>query len=142
MSNRILSMRKFSGVLNVTGREIHPCRMTGTGPTPKNGSDCWSFNIGICNFLRAAKLIRFNAAPLSIRTWYSLTLMMVGETSSGTYPARAMLLGQSEASKLIDVSIHLWCGAALGVGTTAATSWRRFLMMRREVMSQKAPNIM
>jgi hypothetical protein len=65
-----------------------------------------------------------------MRTWYNLTLMMVRETSNGSYTAPAMLLGQSEALKPIDVSIHLWCGDALGAGMAAATSQRRFLMMR------------
>jgi hypothetical protein len=136
-SNRTLSMWKFTGVLNVTRREIHPRGITSTRPTSENGRDSWSFNIAICNFLKAAKLIRFNAALPSIRTWYNLTLM----TSSGSCPAYPMLLGQSEASKLIDVFIHLWCGAALGAGAAAATSRHRFLTMRREVMSQEPPNI-
>jgi hypothetical protein len=140
--NRMPFVRKFSGVLNVIGREIQPCGITGTEPTPENGHDGWSFIIGIYNFLKAAKLIRFSAAPLSIRTWYNLMLTMVGETSSGSYPAHVMLLGQSEASKLIDVSIHLWCDTAFGAGAVAATSRRRFLMMRREVMSQESPNMM
>jgi hypothetical protein len=95
----------------------------------ENGHDGQSFDISICSFLKAAKLIRCSTAPPSIRTCYGLTLMMVRKTSSGTCLPPAMLLGQSEASKLIDVSIHLWCGAALGAGTTAATSRRRFLMM-------------
>jgi hypothetical protein len=68
-------------------------------------------------------------------------LMIVGETSSGTCPALAMLLGQSEALKMIDVSIHLWCGATLGLGRATATSQRKFLMMRWEVMSQEPLNI-
>jgi hypothetical protein len=34
MLNRTLSMRKFSGVPNVTGKEIQPCGINGTGPTP------------------------------------------------------------------------------------------------------------
>jgi hypothetical protein len=106
----------------VTGREIQPRGITGTGPTLENGRDGWSFDISICSFLRAAKLIRFSAAPPSIRTWYNLMLMMNGETSSGSYPARAMLLRQSEVSKLIDVSIHLWCDAAFGAGVAATTS--------------------
>jgi hypothetical protein len=57
-------------------------------------------------------------------------LMMVGETSSGSYPILAMLLGQSEASKLINVSINLWCGIAFGAGAAAATSPRIFFMMQ------------
>jgi hypothetical protein len=141
MSNRTLSVRKFSNVQNVTGSEIYPRRMTGTGPTPENGRNGWSFDIGIYSFLKAAKLIRFSTAPPLIRMWYSLTLMMVGETSRGSCLAPAMLLGQSEASKLIDVSIHLWCWAALGAGAAVATSLRMFLMMRQEVMSQEPPNI-
>jgi hypothetical protein len=103
--------------------------MKGIGPTLENGHDGWSFDIDICSFLKAAKLIKFRAAPPSIRTWYRWTLTMVGETSSGSCPTPAMLLRQSEASKLIDVYIHLWCGAALGVGTAATTSRRRFLTM-------------
>jgi hypothetical protein len=83
-SNMTLSVRKFSGVPNVTGREIHPRGMTGTRPTPDNGCDGWSFDTSICSFLKATKLIRLSAAPPSIRTWYSLMLMMVGETSSGS----------------------------------------------------------
>jgi hypothetical protein len=39
MSNRTLSVRKFSCIPNVTGREIHPRGMTGTEPTPENGRD-------------------------------------------------------------------------------------------------------
>jgi hypothetical protein len=141
MTKRTHFMWKFSGIPNVTGREIHPRGMTGTGPTLENGRDRWSFDIGICSFLKAGKLIRFSAAPPSIRMWYNLMLTMVGETSSGSCPAPAMLLGQSKVSKLIDVSIHLWCGATLGAGATAATSQCMFLMMRREVMFQEPSNI-
>jgi hypothetical protein len=57
-SNRTLSMRKFSDIPNVTGREIHPRRMIGTRPTPKNGRDGWSFNISICSFLKADQIQR------------------------------------------------------------------------------------
>jgi hypothetical protein len=64
-SNKTLSVRKFSDVLNVTGMEINPCGMIGTGPTPKNGRDGWSFDISIYRFLKAAKLIRFSVAPPS-----------------------------------------------------------------------------
>jgi hypothetical protein len=39
MSNRTFSMRKFSCVPNVTGREIHPRGMTGIVPTSENGRD-------------------------------------------------------------------------------------------------------
>jgi hypothetical protein len=38
---------------------------------------------------------------------YNLMLAMVGEKTSGSCSAHTMFLGQSEASKLIDVSIHL-----------------------------------
>jgi hypothetical protein len=140
-SNMTLYVRKFSGVPNVIEREIHPHGMIGTGSTSENRCDGWSFNIGIFSFLKATKLIRFSAAPPSIKMWYNLMLMMVGVTSCGSCPAPAMLLGQSEASKLIDVSIHLWCGVDLGAGTTAATSQHRFLTMQWEVMSQEPLNI-
>jgi hypothetical protein len=86
--------------------------------------------------------MRFSATPPSIRMWYSLMLMMVGETSSGSYLTPAMLLGQSEASKLIDISIHLWCGTAFGAGVATATSQHRIFMMRREVLSQESMNMM
>jgi hypothetical protein len=140
-SNRMLSVRKFSDILNVTRREIQPHGITGTEPTPENGRDVWSFHIGICSFLKAAKLMRFSAAPPSIRTWYSLILTMVGETSSRSCPAPTMLLEQSEASKLIDVSIHLWCDTAFGTGVAVATSRHRFLVVWWEVMSQEPPNM-
>jgi hypothetical protein len=82
-SKRTLSMRKFSAVLNVTGRKMQPRSVTVTGPTPDNGRDSWSLPIGIYNFLKAARLMRLRAAPPSIKTWYSLMLEMVGETSRG-----------------------------------------------------------
>jgi hypothetical protein len=140
MLNRTLSVWKFSSISNVTRREIQPRGITRTRPTPENGCDGWSFDIGICSFLKAAKLIRFSAAPPSIRIRYNLMLMMVREMSSGSCLAPLMLLGQSEPSKLVDVSIHLWCGAAFWVGA-ATTSRRKFLMMRWEVMSQEPPNM-
>jgi hypothetical protein len=68
-------------------------------------------------------------------------LAMVGEMINGSYPALAMLLGQSKVSKLIDVSIHLRCRTALGGGAAAATSQRRVLMTRQDVMSQEPPNM-
>jgi hypothetical protein len=134
-SNKMLSVRKFSAVPKVTGREIQPRGITDTGPTPENGRDGWSFPIGICSFLKAARQMRLSAAPPSIKTWYSLMLAMVGETSSESYPAPTMLLGQSEASNPIGISIHLRCGAAFGVGVAAAISRRRVLTMRQDVMS-------
>jgi hypothetical protein len=81
-SKRMLSVRKFSVVPNVTGREMQPRGVTDIGPTLENGRDGWSFPIGICSFLRAARLMRLRAAPLSIKTWNSLTLEMIGETSN------------------------------------------------------------
>jgi hypothetical protein len=134
-SKRALFVQKFSGVLNVTGREIQPHGITNIGPTLENGSEGWSFDIRIHSFLKAARLIRLRAASPSIRTWYMSILVMVGETISGSCPVRVILLGQSEASKLIDVSFHLRCGVALGVGATIGTSRRRVLMMSRYVMS-------
>jgi hypothetical protein len=92
MSKRMLSMRKFSAVPNVTGREIQPCGITDTGPTLENGCDGWSFPIEIYNFLKVAGLMRLSATPQSIMMWYSLTLVMVGETSIGSCPTPTMLL--------------------------------------------------
>jgi hypothetical protein len=69
-------------------------------------------------------------------------LAMIGVTSSESYPAPSMLLGQSVASKLIAVSNHLRCGVALGAGATAATSQHRVLTTRQDVMSQEPPNMM
>jgi hypothetical protein len=69
------------------------------------------------------------------QTWYSLMVVMVGETSSGSCPAPTMLLGHSEALKLIGVSIHLWCAATLEAGAVVATSRCRVLTMRQDVMS-------
>jgi hypothetical protein len=60
-SKRTLYVRKFLGVPNVTRREIHPCDITDTGSTPENGREGWSFDIGICSFLKAS-------------TWYNLML--------------------------------------------------------------------
>jgi hypothetical protein len=104
-SKRMLSMRKFSGVPNVTGREIQPRGITDTRPTSENGREGWSFDIRICSFFKAARLIRLRVAPPSIRTWYNLMLVMVGEAISESCLAPTMLLGQPEASKLIDISI-------------------------------------
>jgi hypothetical protein len=69
---------------------MQPRDVTDTGPTPENGRNGWSFSIGIYSFLKAARLMRLRAAPPSIKTWYSLTLEMVKETSSGSCPAPAM----------------------------------------------------
>jgi hypothetical protein len=126
--------QKFSSVLNVTGRDIHPRSITNMGPTPENERDGSSFDIGICSFLKATWLMRFSDAPPLIRTWYNLMFVMARDMSSGSCPVPAMLLGQSNESKLIGVSIHLWCGAALGAGTATAFSWRSVLPMRQDVM--------
>jgi hypothetical protein len=127
-SKRTLSVGKLSAVPNVTRREMQPCGIIDTGPNPENGHDSWSFPISICSFLKAARLMRLRTAPPSIKTCYSLTLEIVGETNSGSCPALAMLLGQSEASNPIRVSTHLRCGATLGAGATAAISRRKVLM--------------
>jgi hypothetical protein len=74
-STRMLSMRKYSGILNVTGREIQPRGMTGTGPTLENGCDGWSFDIKICILLKATRLMWLSTAPPSIRMWHSLMLV-------------------------------------------------------------------
>jgi hypothetical protein len=60
-------------------------------------------------------------------------LVMVEEMSRWSCPGPAMFLGQSEASKLIDVSIHLWWGAALCIGVAAATARHRVLMTLLDV---------
>jgi hypothetical protein len=85
--------------------------------------------------------MKLRDAPPSIRMWYNLTLAMVGETSSESYPAPTMVLGQSEASNPIRVSTHLRCGAAFGAGAAAAISRHKVLTMRLDVMSQKPPNM-
>jgi hypothetical protein len=85
--------------------------------------------------------MRLSVAPPSIRTWYNLTLTMVGETSSGSCPVPTMLLGQSVTSNPIGVSTHLLCGAAFGAGAAAAISRRKVLKMRLNVMSQEPPNM-
>jgi hypothetical protein len=76
------------------------------GPTPENGCDGWRFPISICSFFKAARLIRLRVAPPLNKTWYSLTLVMVGETRSKSCSTPTMLLGQSEASNPIGVSTH------------------------------------
>jgi hypothetical protein len=73
MSNRMLYVWKFSSVPNVTGRQIQPCGISGTGPTSENGRDGWSFNIGIYNILKTTKLMRFSAIPPSILGAISLS---------------------------------------------------------------------
>jgi hypothetical protein len=109
---------------------MQPRSITDIGPTPENGCEGASFEIRIYNFLKAAKLMRLMAAPLSIKMWYNLMLVMAEEMSSGSYPTPAIFLGQSEVSKPINISIHLWCGAALGAGTVTATARCRVLMTR------------
>jgi hypothetical protein len=56
-SKRTLSVQKFSGVLNVIGREIQPHDITDTWLTPRNGHEGWSFDIRICSFMNAARLM-------------------------------------------------------------------------------------
>jgi hypothetical protein len=140
-SKGTLSVRKLSAVPNVIGREKQPHSITNTKPTPENGCDNWSFLIGICNFLKAARLMRLRAAPPSIRTWYNLLLAMVGETSNGSCPTPDMRFRQSEALNPINVSTHLRCGAAFGAGAAAAISRRKVLTMRLDVMSQEPLNM-
>jgi hypothetical protein len=52
-SKRMLSVRKFSAILNVTRREMQSRGITDTGTTPENEHDGWSFPIGIYSFLKA-----------------------------------------------------------------------------------------
>jgi hypothetical protein len=49
-------------------------------------------------------------------------LAMVREMSSRSCPVLTMFLGQLEALKPIDVSIHLWWGVGLGTDVAAATA--------------------
>jgi hypothetical protein len=120
---------------------MQPRGITDTGPNPENGRDGWSFPISIYSFLKAARLIRLRDVPLSIRTWYNLTLVIVGETSSRSCPAPAMLLGQTVASNPTRVSTHLRCGAAFSAWAATVISQRKVLMMRLDVMSQEPPNM-
>jgi hypothetical protein len=106
-------------------------------PTTKNGHEWACLEVGIYNFLKAARLMRLMVAPPTTRMWYSLMLAMVEEMSSGSYLGPVMFLGQSEVSKPIDISIHLWWGAALGTGAATATTQRRVLMMHPGVISQE-----
>jgi hypothetical protein len=114
-----------------------PRGMIESGPTPENGREGVSLDMGICSFWKALRMMRLRAALPSIRTWYNLTLVMVGETTSGSCPAPAMFLGQSEASNPIYVSIHMWWGAALDAGAAVATARRSVLTMRLEAMSRE-----
>jgi hypothetical protein len=137
MLKTMLSVRSFSSVPSIIGWEMLPRGMMEPRPTPKNGCEGSSLDMGIYNFWKAARLIRLRAAPPSIRMWYNLMLAMVREMTSGSYPAPTIFLGQSEASKQIDISIHLWCGAALGAGAVVVIARHRVLMTRLDVMSQK-----
>jgi hypothetical protein len=60
-------VRKFSGIPNVTAREIHPHSITDTRPTLENGSEGWSFSVSIYSFLKAARLMRLGVTPPSIK---------------------------------------------------------------------------
>jgi hypothetical protein len=75
------------------------------------------------------------AAPPSIRMWYNLTLVIVGEMTRGSCSALTMFLGNSEASNPIAVSIHLLWGATLGAGAAAATYRHIVLTTSLDVMS-------
>jgi hypothetical protein len=108
-------------------------------PTLENGCEGASFDIEIYSFLKIVRLMRLRAAPSSTRTWYNLMLVMVEETRSVSYSAPALFLGQLEASKMIDVSIHLWWGTALVVGAAAATARSRVLMAHWDMMFQEPP---
>jgi hypothetical protein len=56
-----------------------PRGMIESGPTPKNGREGVSLDMGICSFWKALRMMRLRAALPSIRTWYNLTLVMVGD---------------------------------------------------------------
>jgi hypothetical protein len=78
------------------------------GPTPENGRGGESLDMEIWYSCKAARLMRLRATPPSIKVWYNLMVVMVGEMTSGSYSTPDMFLGQSQASNMIDVSIHLW----------------------------------
>jgi hypothetical protein len=116
-----------------------PHGMMEPGPKPKNGHEGESLDMEIYSFWKTVRLMRLRAVPPSIRMWYGLTLVMVGEMTSGSDPAPAIFLAQSEALNAIDVSMHLWWGSALGMGAAAATARHSILMTRLDVMSQEPP---
>jgi hypothetical protein len=99
-------MRKFSSDPNVTGSEMLPRGYTSCGPTPKNGREGPSRDLGICSCLNATWLMTLSLAPPSIRTWCSSMLAMIGAVMSGSILAPAMFLGQSDALKDIVVVLH------------------------------------
>jgi hypothetical protein len=122
----------------MTEREMLPCGMMKPGPTPKNEREGEILDTAICSFWKAAvRLMRLRAAPPSIRMWYSLTLVMVEEITSGSCLAHAMFLGQSEAPNTVNVSSHLWWGTALGMGAAVATTRHNILMMRLDMASKE-----
>jgi hypothetical protein len=103
-------------------------------PTPENGREGESLDVGIYSFWKAMRLMRLRAAPPSISMWYNLMLVMVREMTSGSCPVPAMFLGQSEVLNVIDVYIHLWWGTALVTGAAAATAQRSGLTTRLDMM--------
>jgi hypothetical protein len=109
----------------------------GDWPTPKNGHEGESLHMEIYGFWKAARLMRLRVAPPSTRTWYNLMLAMVGEMTSGSCQAPDMFLGQTEASNVIDISIHLWCGATHGASAVVTTTRLSVLMTHLDVMSQE-----
>jgi hypothetical protein len=67
--------------------------------------------MGIWSFCKAARLMRLRAALPSIRTWYNLTLAMVGEMTSGSCLAPPCSWGsQRGRTQLTSPST---CGGAL-----------------------------
>jgi hypothetical protein len=92
-SKSLLSVRYFSDVPNVTGRDMLPREMMEPEPTRENRHEGESLDMGICSFGKAVRLMRFRATPPSIRMWYNMTLAMVGETTSGSYSVPIMFLG-------------------------------------------------
>jgi hypothetical protein len=114
-----------------------PRRMMEPGPTLKNRHEGVSLDMGIYSFRKAARLMRLRATLPSIKMWYSLMLVMVGEMTNGSCPAPAIFLGQSETSKPMDVSIHLWWGTALVTGAAATTARCSVLMTHLDIMSHE-----
>jgi hypothetical protein len=102
----------LSGIPNVTEREMLPCGMMEPRPTPQNGHEGESQDMGICSFWKVVRLMRLRASPPSIMMWYSLTLVMGREMTSRSCRAPDLFLGQSKVPNMIDSSIHLLWGAA------------------------------
>ena len=108
-SNEIFSVRKLSGLPNVTGRESCPIGLAvepGTMPW-KAYFTGFTFDLGICMSSNAPANKIFKELPPSIKTRLTLQLLIVGSTTIGNLPGRVEGMGQSSLLKEITVSDHL-----------------------------------